>query len=132
MIAALLSRSALAHFVRFAAVGVCGTAAHYSVLWSLVEFGTVHVLVATSIGFAVGALVNYVLNRRFTFDSDATHVDALPKFLAVAFLGAIINGLIVKLFTQSLGVYYLIAQLFATGTVLVWNFAVNYLWTFRR
>ncbi len=132
MISALLSRSAFHHFMRFAAVGLCGTAAHYSILWGLVEFAATPVLVATSIGFAAGALVNYALNRRFTFDSDRTHTDALPKFMTVALLGAVINALIVKLLNLQLGMYYLLAQLFATGTVLIWNFAVNYLWTFRR
>lgn len=130
--AALLSRTAFSHFMRFAAVGICGTAAHYSVLWTLVEYAAMPVLIATSIGFGVGALVNYALNRRFTFDSDATHTDALPKFMTVALLGLVLNALIVKVLNVHFGIHYMLAQVFATGTVLVWNFAVNYLWTFRR
>ena len=119
-------------FLTFALVGVVGTAAHYLVLVTLVEALNVPVLPATTAGFICGAIVNYVLNRRFTFNSDTEHSVALPKFLAVAILGAGINWLVVSLLLELLGLHYLLAQLAATATVLIWNFAANYLWTFRR
>jgi putative flippase GtrA len=120
------------HFFRFALVGVCGTGAHYGVLWVLVERVGIPVLAATSVGFIAGALVNYSLNRRFTFASDASHVEALPKFLAIVAVGAIFNWLIVAWLLPRWQVHYLLIQLLATGTVLLWNFIGNYLWTFRK
>ena len=48
-------------------------------------------------GFATGAVVNYILNRRVTFVSEVSHVLALPKFLMVTALGAGLNWLIVGL-----------------------------------
>ena len=121
----------LTKFLSFATVGVFGTAAHYTVLWALVEAGDVPVVAATTAGFVVGAIVNYVLNRRFTFVSKAAHSTALPKFLTVAAFGTAINALVVALLVEQTNIYYLVAQLFATGAVLVWNFAANYAWTFR-
>ena len=123
---ALISR-----FLRFALVGIFGTAAHYTVLVSLVEVYGVPVLFATTAGFLTGALVNYILNRRFTFASDATHVIALPKFLTVSVLGAVINWLVVAWLLGHVNVHYVVIQLFATGVVLIWNFTANYKWTFR-
>lgn len=124
-------RPIISQFIAFAIVGLFGTAAHYLVLWILVEFVAVAVVSATTAGFLVGALVNYVLNRRFTFSSRSSHVAALPKFIIVAFIGAVINALVVMWLLAITNIHYLIIQLFATGTVLVWNFGANYVWTFR-
>lgn len=119
-------------FLKFAAVGLFGTAAHYTVLTVLVEAFKARVVLATTAGFVAGALVNYVLNRRFTFDSEADHAIALPKFLAVAALGAGINAYMVSWLLEHTGVHYLLVQVCATATVLVWNFVANTLWTFRK
>jgi putative flippase GtrA len=127
-----LRHAAVGQFVRFATVGVVGTAAHYSVLTALVELAGVAVLPATTAGFLVGALVNYALNRRFTFASSARHVVALPKFLLIVAIGALLNAAIVAVLLPRVPVHYLVIQLAATGVVLLWNFIGNYLWTFRR
>jgi putative flippase GtrA len=119
-------------FFKFACVGVCGTAAAYSALIALVEVFKVPVIAATTVGFVVGAIVNYILNRRFTFVSEANHAVALPKFLTVAAFGAAINAFMVGWLVEHGGVHYLIAQICATATVLVWNFVANTLWTFKR
>lgn len=122
---------ALDKFIRFAMVGVVGTAAHYSVMATLIEVWGVSITVATTCGFLVGSLVNYVLNRRFTFDSDSSHAAAFPRFLAVGSVGAVINWIVVTQLLHHFAIHYLVAQAIATCTVLIWNFGVNYLWTFR-
>lgn len=118
-------------FLTFTLVGAFGTAAHYLVLAALVEAFGVQVLAATTAGFVCGAIVNYVLNRRYTFDSSARHAVALPKFLTVATLGAGINWLVMAVLTSVAGLHYMVAQLLATATVLAWNFIANHAWTFR-
>ena len=125
-------RGVLEQFVRFALVGVAGTAAHYTVLWTLVERAGTAVVVATSAGFVVGALVNYTLNRYFTFSSTAPHREALPKFFGIAVVGAFLNGTIVAWLLPRWHVHYLVIQLFATVAVLLWNFVANSLWTFKK
>lgn len=121
-----------AKFIAFAVVGVFGTISHYIVLWILVEGVYVPILPATTAGFIVGAVVNYSLNRKFTFTSNAPHVIALPKFLTIATVGAGLNVLIMAMLLEVLKIHYLIIQLIATSTVLIWNFVANYVWTFRN
>ena len=124
-------RRLLTRFVSFASVGAVGTVAHYLVLWSLVEIGGAGVLSATTAGFVAGAVINYALNRRITFASDAPHTSALPKFLAVATAGAALNAAVMGLLATYTDLHYLIAQVGATIVVLGWNFGANALWTFR-
>jgi len=119
-------------FLRFAGVGVVGTIAHYLVLVLGVEALGVGPLVASCAGFTVGALVNYGLNYRYTFRSDRRHREALPRFYLVAVAGFFINGLIMLVLAEKLGLQYLLAQVVATGVVLVWGFGANSVWTFRQ
>lgn len=119
-------------FLRFAGVGVFGTIAHYLVLVLLVEGMALTPLLASSIGFTVGALVNYMLNYRFTFRSKRRHREALPRFYLVAVAGFVINGLVMLILAEKLALQYLLAQVLATGIVLIWGFTANSLWTFGR
>ncbi len=112
---------------RFATVGAIGTGVHYAILWSLVNAG-VPVLLASTIGAIGGALVNYVLNYRYTFKSNLAHRSTLVKFFTVALIGLLFNTLIMALLTR---LHYFIAQIIATFFVLLWNYLANRLWTFR-
>jgi putative flippase GtrA len=117
-------------FLRFAAVGVVGTAAHYLTLILIVEWAEASPLTGSSAGFIVGAFVNYVLNYRYTFHSTRRHSEALPRFYLVAAIGFIFNGAIVWGVAKQLGFHYLLAQVAATLIVLMWNFTSNLIWTF--
>lgn len=121
-----------AHFTRFArftAVGGVATAMQYALLVLLVRgFGLAPTL-ASSIGFVLSAVVNYLLNYRFTFHSDRPHAPAAAKFTLLAGTGLLINAAIMHVMIKA-GVHYLIAQVCATGVVLFWNFIGNSLWTF--
>jgi len=119
-------------FLRFTGVGVFGTIAHYLVLVLMVEGLAFTPLAASSVGFTVGALVNYALNYRFTFRSVRRHREALPRFYLVAVAGFVINGLVMLILAERLALQYLLAQLVATGIVLVWGFTANSLWTFGQ
>jgi putative flippase GtrA len=124
--------STLRKLVAFGLVGLIGTAAHYTSLILLVEAAGIGAVAATSIGFAVGALVNYLLNYRYTFKSDKAHLDAGPKFVLIALVTGALNALLVQLGVGILGIHYLPVQIAATLVVFLANFALNSLWTFRE
>jgi len=116
--------------VFFTGIGAVGTTGHYLTLISLVEFAGLNPGLATTAGFVVGALINYILNYRFTFRSSKRHRDALAKFLIIALVGALLNYGIMVSGTKYTQIHYLIIQLVATALVLLWNFLLNKFWTF--
>lgn len=126
------SKSLLHQFLLFAGVGAIGTGGHYLTLILLVHLGELAPVYASTAGFAVGACINYVLNYRYTFNSNKKHSEALVKFMLVALLGVAINGLIMYLGTEWLTINYILVQVFATGIVLLSNFSFNKLWTFAH
>lgn len=117
-------------FIRFLLVGGLSTGLQYAVLAiGVVVFGMAAVP-ASSVGFALSALLNYLLNRRFTFQSARAHREALPRFAVTAFMGLAWNALLLALFVRA-GLPVWLAQVLATGVVLGWNFFVNARWAFN-
>lgn len=114
----------------FGTIGAAATALHYLVLVGLVELLGVGPTGASSVGYVAGGTVNYILNKRFTFRSPASDRRAVPRFVAVALVGAAANAAVVWVLTAVGGVQYVLAQVVATGAVFVWNFFANKHWTF--
>lgn len=119
-------------FLSFGLVGLIGTAVHYFVLVVLVEIAKTEPVMAATWGFAAGAVVNYLLNKRYTFRSKKNHLDAAPKFFTVAIITGILNTLIVYAGVTIIGLNYMIVQISATIVVFVLNFIFNNVWTFQQ
>lgn len=117
-------------FFTFASIGVIGTAGHYATLILLVQTISIDPVFASTAGFIVGALINYILNYRITFNSKKRHRETLTKFFSVAASGAIINGAIMSAGVNLYDLHYLIIQVIATCIVLALNFTANKYWTF--
>lgn len=117
-------------FLRYALAGAAGTAVHYAVLIVLVQLASIGAVAATTAGAVSGALVNYRLNHRFTFESEQPHKHALPRFALVAVLCIAINAAVVAMLLPWVAPYYLLAQVAATGVVLISGYLVNRTWTF--
>ncbi|WP_342120789.1 GtrA family protein [Pseudoduganella sp. OTU4001] len=119
----------LFQFVRFALLGALGTAVHYLLLIALVTGLKQPEALGAMVGACAGAFCNYYLNRRYNFRSTRRHREALPRFLAVAGLGIVLNGVIVGFLSQA-GWHYLLAQAAATILILVINFFASKTWIF--
>lgn len=122
-------RMHLTRFVRYFVVGGIATAIQYAILILLVRGLGMAATPASSIGFVLSAGVNYLLNYSFTFQSNRPHGPAAAKFGVLAGMGLLINAAIMRLMTGA-GMQYLIAQIFATGVVLLFGFISNTIWTF--
>ncbi len=125
-----MNKHTLRQFLSFAAIGVIGTAGHYTTLVICVEWLLIRPIIASTLGFLVGAVINYFLNYHLTFRSNKKHSEAMMKFMLAATVGMFINMGIMWLALNVLMLYYLFSQVLATLLVLIWNFVINKLWTF--
>jgi putative flippase GtrA len=119
-----------AQFTKFALAGGAGTALHYLLLIVLVSGFDVQAAHAAFVGAVAGACVVYLINRRYTFDSQRAHAQTLPRFAFMATIGALLNSMLVGTISAS-GMHFLLAQMIATIVILVINFIVSKLWIFR-
>jgi putative flippase GtrA len=111
-------------------VGVAATATHYSILVALVELGKWPPVPATLVGFVVGGIISYTLNRRHTFVTERSHAEATWRFLVVVSSVFCLTYLLMNFFVNHLGAPYLPAQVVTTGMLMFVSFASHRLWTF--
>lgn len=119
-------------FVKYCIVGGTGTVVDVTLLYLLVEFAGFAVLPAAFCSFVGGAINNYTWNKMWTFrvKSKKHHV-LFSKFFLVATTGLVLTLLLMHLFVDLLGIWYILAKLITSALVLVWNFTVNKHWTFK-
>ena len=121
----------LKQIISFLGVGVIATLSHYALLITLVEVFDADAVAGSVAGAALGALVSYVLNRNYTFNSELPHSTTMPKFFAVAGLAMISNFVLMKVFVDYLLLPYLVAQVITTVILIAITFGLNKIWSFR-
>lgn len=121
--------AAAAQFVRYVVIGGGATLAHYVTLFGLVQ---AHVppwrgSVASSV---IGATLNYVISRRAVFNTTRGHAGAMVRFGLVALFALGCNAALMAA-GLGIGLYYLVAQVFASSLTGIFNFLLHRHWTFR-
>ncbi|MHB8234448.1 MAG: GtrA family protein [Solirubrobacteraceae bacterium] len=128
---ARLNAPMLVQFVKFGIVGVSNTLLAFAIYTVLLKVFGVWYLAASAIGFVVGAVNGFLLNRRWTF---AGHVgDSLTpvRWGIVQGCGLALNEGLLFVFVDDAGIEKLLGQACATVIVTVITFLVNRAWTFR-
>lgn len=132
-----MSANLLKKFVGFAGVGAIATAIQYVILIALTELAGASPVLASAIGYAISAVLNYLMKYHFVFASTNRHLSAAPKYALISTIGLLLNTGLMRFGQFLLGSdnfesYYLAVQVLTTGLVLVWNFSANLIWTFRH
>lgn len=126
-----LSAPMLVQFVKFGVVGVSNTLLTFAVYTLLLKVFGVWYLAASAIGFIVGAVNGFLLNRRWTFRGHVGDAFTPVRWTVVQGCGLLTNLGLVYLFVEEISLDKLIAQACATAVVTVITFLVNRAWTFR-
>ena len=121
----------VAQFVKFGTVGVSNTLITFALYTVLVKVFGVWYIAASGIGFAVGAVNGYLLNRSWTFRGHAGGSSTAVRWMIVQGCGLLVNLALVYVFVSRAGLDKLIGQAMATSIVVVLTFFVNRRWTFR-
>ena len=122
--------SNLRQVASFLVIGVCATTAHYSLLVLLVQIAHKPPVPATLLGYCVGGMISYRLNRQHTFRSEKRHREAIWRFAVVAGVGFLATAALMTLAVDWGHLPYLPAQVVVTGIIMVWNYAASRWWTF--
>jgi putative flippase GtrA len=70
-------------FTRFLLVGVVNTLTGLSIIFGLLNVFGFSYWISTFVGNCIGALVSYLLNRTFTFNSQISFTKGVPRFITV-------------------------------------------------
>ena len=118
----------LLQFGRFLVVGAGNTLLSFVTYTALVLAGVPY-WVAGPVGFAVGAVNGYVLNRRWTFAARDSNL-ARARYLAVQLAGLGATTGLLWLFVDEAGIDRIAAYVLTVPLVTVSMFTANRAWTF--
>ncbi len=129
-------------FIKFAIIGGAATLLQFLFLGLFVEIFGLAPTLASATSYCCSAVFNYFANYYFTFGSNNSHTQTLPKFVVTVALGMALSTTLFAIFhyilthfllseTNLLNSAYLIAQLFATLLTLIANFLMHKLWIYR-
>lgn len=115
---------------RYLISGGTGAVVIFCLLSLMVEIFDTPPLVATTISFIIGSLVNYTLQYYWTFEAAGPHKVMLSRYAAVTLVTMSLNTALFWAFTEQLGIQYLIAQALSIGLIIGVNFVINKHYTF--
>jgi putative flippase GtrA len=121
----------LVQFVKFGIVGVSNTLLTFAVYTLLLKVFGVWYLAASAIGFLVGAVNGFLLNRRWTFRGHVGDALTPVRWMVVQSCGLALNEGLLYLLVSHAHVDKLLGQAFAIAVVTVLTFFANRAWTFR-
>lgn len=118
---------------RFLVVGVGCAILYFGLAWALQARGGFPPFLATAAAYLISFGIAYVLQRAWTFESNASHTVTLPRYAAVQALAAFLTATS----TQALAHYYPTSSsmlIAAVSTVLAGSlsFVLSSTWVFSH
>ena len=121
-----MKKQRLKEIVRFCFVGGVCFLIDYSLLYILTEYAGIHYLRSAGISFSLVVILNYWLCVVYVFkDAVKQTKKRAVIFIGSSAAGLLINQLCMWFFVEIIGIYYMIAKIFATAIVTVWNYVLK-------
>ncbi|HCS93869.1 MAG TPA: GtrA family protein [Bavariicoccus seileri] len=109
--------------MKFGVVGVIASLIDFGVLYVLTEYLGINYLVSSTISFLASVIFNYILSVKWVFVTAKTNkTKELLLFTILSAVGLVINNLLMWVFVEKAGVYYMLAKVIATVVVMLYNF----------
>jgi len=120
-------------FLKFCTVGMSGMFIDFGTTWILKEKVKINRYVANTCGFILAASSNYLWNRVWTFESQSKQIGfEYFSFFTIALVGLGINNLVLWFLSDKMKFNFYLSKIFATGVVTLWNFGMNFVFTFAK
>ncbi|HOP58687.1 MAG TPA: GtrA family protein [Bacteroidales bacterium] len=128
----MIDRILILKFLKFCVVGFSGMLIDFGTTWLLKEKAGVNKYIANSTGFILAASSNYIWNRVWTFQSNNDQIAVeYFSFIFISLAGLAINNFVIYILNDRLRINFYISKLLAIGVVTIWNFVMNFIFTFR-
>ena len=108
--------------IRFLIAGGSCFLLELATLWSLTEFVGIDYLTSAATAFVLAVAINYEMCVRWVWSSARSGSKVATIFLLTSAIGLGINQLCMYSFVEFGGLHYMLAKIFSTAIVTVWNF----------
>lgn len=101
--------------LRFGAVGLVNTSIGLLAIYGVIYFFNADPAIANAIGYTIGLVVSFFLNRLWTFGDTRPIPKLLPLYLLIVAIAYILNLMVVLIGTRYYGIGPYLIQLFGIG-----------------
>ncbi len=127
----VMSSDVIRQLVKYFIIGGLAAVTNLSMFYVLAYILNLYYLVSAAIGFVSGAVLNYTLNRKYTFKNTYRNkTKQFTVFLIVASTSLIWNELLIYFFVEYIALSKMIAAVLSVGIVFLWSFAMHKIITF--
>lgn len=133
LISKLMSRAYIFQIIKYGIVGTIGTIINLSVLYVLTEYFKIYYIFSEIIGFLIGIVINYLINKRWTFKENIKSDIFLKyiKYTSICTFTLILNLIILFVLVEFFYIWYIFAELMAIVFCFLINFFGNKFLTFK-
>jgi putative flippase GtrA len=127
------TQNSYVQFLRYGFVSVVALVVDFGGLIILKEAAGLNYLVAATISFLLGLVVNYLLSALWVFHSSKllNKKHEIILFSLIGLVGLALTGLILWVLTSKFKVYYILSKAVATFIVYFWNFGARKKYVFH-
>lgn len=111
-------------FFRYIFVGGTAFVVDFFFLWFFSDVCGIYYLISAVLSFIISVLVNYIMSTKWVFNQDNIDNKVLEfnLFILISTIDLGFTEVLLYLFTDVFGIYYLISKIIAAIIVLFWNF----------
>lgn len=120
----------MSQLLRYAAVGVLNTGIGYAVIFGCMYLLGIGAVVSNVIGYAVGVVFSYVMNRSFTFKSVASPHAEIARFAVIFAVAYLANLGVLMLLIRVWNLHEGLSQIVAGVVYFALSFALNKYYVF--
>lgn len=118
-----MTRERMLEIIRFCFVGGVSFLMDYAILFALTEFAGVYYLYSSAISFIITVIFNYWLCIVYVFkDARKQSTRRAIIFFGTGVVGLGLNQLCMWFFVAIADLHYMLAKIFATIIVTIWNY----------
>jgi putative flippase GtrA len=122
----------VAQFVRYGVVGATNTAVFFISYWLLLQLD-VNYLVASAVGYTLGSINGYILNRRWTFQAGHVSVTrSARRYTLVQLIALGANVGLLYAVVDGLGAEKKVGQVIVIVIVQIVSFLAHRAWSFAH
>lgn len=118
-----MEKSRVLEIGRFVLVGGISFLIDWGLLFICTEWFHIYYLYSSAISFTVSVLVNYFLCVVYVFPNSRKQTSKQAiLFIGSSIIGLGLNQVCMKIFVEYFAIYYMLAKIFSTGIVMIWNY----------
>lgn len=117
---------------RFALVGLAATLLHMSVVWTLIDRGSMLPLLANLLAFLTAFCVSFVGHYFWTFGPTGDPARAMRRLFVIAGSAFLVNTIVLAGLLEAAWVVPEVAAVVAAAVVPLISYLASRLWGFRR